>query len=153
MGINDRMKCCAPCSTVLLSGLDSVEGNGAGGSSEQLPGDRNSRTTLSTCGLKIWLILGSTTWATILSTPCSSIPDLRGTVWFNSGLLCNKHSDYWILCDAWLLAEQQWNGSSPNLLKHKLSDVVSQLILVQMRAPCVVREMIWDKVVHSLFQI
>lgn len=66
-----------PCSVVLLSCLGSVGGGGAGGSSEQLPGERNSRTTLSTWGLKIWLILGSTTWATILSTPCSSIPDLH----------------------------------------------------------------------------
>lgn len=74
------MKLCAPCSKMLLSGLVSVGGGGGGGSSEQLPGDRNSRTTLSTCGLKMWFILGSTTWATILSTPCSSIPDLRGTV-------------------------------------------------------------------------
>ena len=106
MGINDGMKSCEPCSTMLQSGLDSFEGNGTIGSSEQLPGDRNSRTTLSTCGLKIWLIFGSTTWATILSTPCSSIPDLRGTVWFHPGLSCNKQSDYWILCD-----EQQWNGS------------------------------------------
>lgn len=29
-----------------------------------------------------------------------------------------------------------------HLLEHKLSDVVSQLVLVQMRAPCVVGEMI-----------
>lgn len=40
-----------------------------------------------------------------------------------------------------------------HLLKHKLSDVVSQLVLIQMRAPCVVRKVIWDKVVHSLFQV
>lgn len=81
----EGIKCCAPCSRMLLSGLVSVEGGGAGGSSEQLPGDRNSRTTLSTCGLKMWLILGSTTWATILSTPCSSMPDLRETVCLTLG--------------------------------------------------------------------
>lgn len=40
-----------------------------------------------------------------------------------------------------------------NLLKHKLSDVISQLVLIQMGAPSVVRKMIRDKVVHSLFQI
>lgn len=84
------IKECVPCSRAMLSGLDSVGGSGAGGSSEQLPGDRNSRTTLSTCGLKIWLILGSTTWATILSTPCSSIPDLRGPVGFNYGFVAHK---------------------------------------------------------------
>lgn len=40
-----------------------------------------------------------------------------------------------------------------HLLQHELSDVVSQLVLVQMRAPCVVRKMVRDKVVHSLFQV
>ena len=39
------------------------------------------------------------------------------------------------------------------LLEHQLSDVVSQLVLVQMWAPCVVREVIGHKVVHSLFQV
>lgn len=40
-----------------------------------------------------------------------------------------------------------------HLLQHKLPDVVSQLVLVQMRAPCVIREVIRNKVVHSLFQV
>lgn len=40
-----------------------------------------------------------------------------------------------------------------HLLQHELSDVVSQLVLVQMRAPCVVRKVIRDKVVNSLFQV
>ncbi|TNN73077.1 hypothetical protein EYF80_016747 [Liparis tanakae] len=76
---DEEIKSVVPGSGMLTSGLVSVIGGGSGGSSEQLPGDRNSRTTLSTCGLKRWLTFGSTTWATILSTPCSSIPDLRGT--------------------------------------------------------------------------
>lgn len=40
-----------------------------------------------------------------------------------------------------------------HLLQDKLSDVVSQLVFVQMRAPCVIGEVIGDKIVHSLFQI
>lgn len=39
------------------------------------------------------------------------------------------------------------------LLQHKLPDVVSQLIFVQLGAPSVVGEVIGDKVVHSLFQV
>lgn len=40
-----------------------------------------------------------------------------------------------------------------HLLQHKLPYVVSQLVLVQMRAPCVIRKVIRDKVVHSLFKV
>lgn len=46
--LKTRKQMYQPCSIVLLSGLGSVGGGGAGGSSEQLPGERNSRTTLST---------------------------------------------------------------------------------------------------------
>lgn len=39
--VNKDIKCCVPCSGMLLSGLVSAGGSGASGSSEQLPGDRN----------------------------------------------------------------------------------------------------------------
>lgn len=45
-----------------------------------------------------------------------------------------------------------WKKASHSL-KDKLPDVVSQLVFVQMRAPCVIRQMIRDKVVHSLLQV
>lgn len=133
------MKYCVLCSATLLSAFVSAGVGGTGGSSEQLPGDRNSRTTRSTCGRKVWLTLGSTTWATILSTPCSSMPDLQDT----------DDCKYKKLTNCSLKNVMEVSSS----LQDELSDVVPQLVFVQMRAPCVVGEVIGDKIVHSLLQV
>ena len=53
----------------------------------------------------------------------------------------------------WKISGGRREETVSHLLQDKLPDVVSQLVFVQMRTPCVIREVIGDKVVHPLFQV